>query len=63
MPPTELDLCQMTRKPTILVLGSTGQLGQLVVKELENTRDVEVRVTSRRKEEVERLRSEGRGAV
>ena len=52
-----------TCKPTILVLGSTGQLGQLVVKELENSQDVDVRVTSRRKEEVERLRSKGRDAV
>jgi NAD(P)H dehydrogenase (quinone) len=52
-----------TRKPTILVLGSTGQLGQLVVKELENSQDADVRVTSRRKEEVERLRSKGRDAV
>ena len=50
-------------KPTVLVLGSTGQVGQLVVKELANSQDVDLRLSSRRKEEVERLRSEGKDAV
>ena len=50
-------------KPTILVLGSTGQVGKLVVKELANSQDVDLRLSSRRKEEVERLRSEGKDAV
>ena len=50
-------------KPTVLVLGSTGQVGQLVVKELANSQDVDLRLSSRRNEEVERLRSEGKDAV
>jgi NAD(P)H dehydrogenase (quinone) len=51
------------KKPTVLVLGSTGQVGQLVVKELTNSDEVNVRVTSRRQADVERLRSEGKDAV
>jgi NAD(P)H dehydrogenase (quinone) len=50
-------------KPTVLVLGSTGQVGQLVVKELANNQDVNVRVTSRRKADVERLRAKGKDVV
>lgn len=51
-------------KPTVLVLGSTGQTGQLVVEELDRYPDaVRLRLCSRRREEVERLQSQGREAV
>lgn len=52
-----------SKKPTILVLGSSGQIGQLVVKELEQSSDVKLRLSSRRPQEVERLRGEGKEAV
>ena len=52
-----------TQKPTVLVLGSTGQVGQLVITELAGSEDVNVRLTSRRKPDVDRLRSEGKDAV
>lgn len=52
-----------TQKPTALVLGSSGQVGQLVVKELAGSKDVNVRLTSRRKPDVKRLRAEGKDAV
>ena len=51
------------QKPTVLILGSTGQVGRLVIKELADSQDVYVRVTSRRQADVERLRSEGKDAV
>jgi uncharacterized protein YbjT (DUF2867 family) len=51
------------QKPIVLVLGSTGQVGRLVIKELTDSQDVNVRVTSRRQADVERLRSEGKDAV
>ena len=50
-------------KPIVLVLGSSGQIGKLVVQELEQSPDVRVRLSSRRPEEVERLRGEGKEAV
>ena len=51
-------------KPTILVLGSTGQTGRLVVEELDRNPDaVQLRLCSRRREEVERLQSQGREVV
>src|SRR3954467_11754873 len=50
-------------KPTILVIGSSGQIGKLVVQELEQSPDVRVRLSSRRPEEVERQRGEGKEAV
>ena len=52
-----------TQKPTVLVLGSSGQVGQLVVKELAGSQDVNVRLTSRRKPDVNRWRGEGKDAV
>ena len=52
-----------SNKPTVLVLGSSGQIGQLVVKELEQSSDVNLRLSSRRPQEVERLRGEGKEAV
>jgi uncharacterized protein YbjT (DUF2867 family) len=51
-------------RPTILVLGSTGQTGRLVVEELERYPDAaQIRLCSRRCEEVKRLQSQGREAV
>lgn len=53
-----------TSAPTILVLGSTGQTGRLIVEELDrNPSGIQVRVCSRKKEQVEKMRSEGRDAV
>jgi len=51
------------QKPTVLVIGSTGQVGRLLVKELVQNSKVSVRITSRRKEDVERLREQGVDAV
>jgi NAD(P)H dehydrogenase (quinone) len=51
------------KKPTILVLGSSGQIGKLVVKELERFPGVHVRLSSRRPQDVERLRAEGKDAA
>lgn len=52
-----------SRKPIVLVLGSTGQIGQLIVKALSQTSDVQIRLTSRRSEQVEKFRSQGQDAV
>ncbi|KNG44706.1 hypothetical protein TW65_08462, partial [Stemphylium lycopersici] len=52
-----------TKKPTILVLGSTGQIGKQVVQDLTQSPDIHLRLSSRRTEEVERLRGEGKDAV
>ena len=52
-----------SNKPIVLVLGSSGQIGKLVVQGLEQSQDVRVRLSSRRPEEVERLRGEGKEAV
>ncbi|MDP9077723.1 MAG: NmrA family NAD(P)-binding protein [Bacteroidota bacterium] len=49
--------------PTVLVLGSTGQIGSLIVEKLEALGTVEVRVSSRRQEEVIRLAASGKNAV
>jgi len=53
----------ISKKPTVLVLGSTGQIGKMIVKELEQSADVQIRLSSRRLEEVERLQREGKDAV
>jgi NAD(P)H dehydrogenase (quinone) len=50
-------------KPIVLVLGSTGQVGKLIVEALSHTKEVQVRVTSRRSEQVEALRQQGQDAV
>lgn len=53
-----------TDLPTVLVLGSTGQVGGLIVKDFAaNPGRVNLRVTSRRQAEVDKLRSEGKDAV
>ena len=51
------------KRTTVLVLGSTGQIGNLVVNNLNKNEDIQVRITSRRKQDVERLMSEGKNAV
>src|SRR5688500_18855320 len=48
-----------SQNPTILVLGASGTIGQQVVKELEG-KSVNVRITSRKQEVVEQLRSKGK---
>src|ERR1700756_3124870 len=52
-----------TNKPTILVTGSSGQIGRHIVKNLERTQDVSIRLSSRREAEVQRLKSDGKEAV
>lgn len=52
-----------SEKPTILVLGSTGQIGNLVVKYLEQHDDIQLRLCSRRPEAVEEFRKQGKEAV
>jgi len=51
------------KKPTVLVLGSTGQIGKLVVQHLEQSSEVHLRLSSRSLEKAERLRAEGNEAV
>jgi len=50
-------------KPTVLILGSSGQIGGLIVSKLTANEDVSVRVSSRRSDEVERLKASGLDAV
>jgi uncharacterized protein YbjT (DUF2867 family) len=52
-------------KPRVLVIGSSGQIGKKVVSNLEGDLDVDVdvRITSRRLEEVHRLSGEGKDIV
>jgi NAD(P)H dehydrogenase (quinone) len=51
-------------KPVVLVFGTTGQTGQLIVKEFDHDpAGVHVRLAARKPEQVERLRAEGRDAV
>jgi uncharacterized protein YbjT (DUF2867 family) len=52
------------RKPTVLVLGATGQTGRLIIEEFDrDPGGVNVRLAARRPEQVERLKAEGRDAV
>jgi NAD(P)H dehydrogenase (quinone) len=53
----------MNPKPVVLVLGSTGQVGKLIVEDLSQTSEVQVRVSSRRLDQVETLRQQGKDAV
>lgn len=48
-----------SNKPTILVLGASGQIGSLIVNNLHTLDGVNVRVTSRHPQEVERLKANG----
>ncbi|OQV12740.1 hypothetical protein BV898_12971 [Hypsibius exemplaris] len=51
-------------KPTVLIIGSTGKIGQLVVKELEqHAKILTVRLSARKKEQVDKWKKEGRDAV
>ncbi|WP_434388541.1 NmrA family NAD(P)-binding protein [Melittangium boletus] len=50
------------RLPTVLVIGSSGTVGQHLLKELEGT-SVNVRIASRKQDVVERLRAEGKESV
>jgi uncharacterized protein YbjT (DUF2867 family) len=50
-------------KARVLVIGSSGQIGKKVVSNLEGSLDVDVRITSRRLEEVHRLSGEGKDIV
>ncbi|KAF2852973.1 NmrA family protein [Plenodomus tracheiphilus IPT5] len=52
-----------SKKPTVLVLGSTGQIGKLIVQELAHSSDVHLRLSARRPEKVEEMRKEGKKAV
>ena len=50
-------------KPTILIIGATGQIGQLVVEELSQKENVQIRLSSRRQEQVEAWKDKGKEAV
>lgn len=52
-----------SKKPIVLVLGSTGQVGKLIVEALNDALEVQVRLTSRRLEQVEALRAQGKDSV
>lgn len=51
------------RKTKVLVLGSSGQVGGKTAAILDESPEIDVRITSRKKEEVERLRLLGKDAV
>lgn len=50
------------QNPTILVLGASGTIGKQVVKELEG-KPINVRITSRKHEQVEKLCGEGKNCM
>jgi NAD(P)H dehydrogenase (quinone) len=50
-------------KPRVLVLGATGQIGSLIVKKLREDDSIQLRVTSRRQDEVQGLKDAGGDAV
>jgi NAD(P)H dehydrogenase (quinone) len=53
----------MTKKPIVLVLGSTGQIGKIIVNHLIKDKSVSLRVTTRRKEQVQELKEKYGDAV
>ena len=55
-------MMEKNQNPTVLVLGASGTVGKQVVKELED-KAVKVRITSRKHDVVEQLRSEGKDCV
>lgn len=60
----EVTMSNTTETATVLVIGATGQTGRLIVQELERDPGAtQVRISSRRKDQVEQLRTEGRDAV
>jgi uncharacterized protein YbjT (DUF2867 family) len=58
-----VNMSAQPHKPTALIIGSTGQVGRKIINQLDGTPEVNIRLTSRRSEEVSRLRSEGRDVV
>jgi NAD(P)H dehydrogenase (quinone) len=54
---------QIASKPRVLILGSTGRIGSKVIAELERTDSVEVVYSSRKLEQVEAWRRNGKEAV
>jgi NAD(P)H dehydrogenase (quinone) len=54
----------LLHKPTVLVLGSTGQTGRLIIEELNREPDsIHLRLSSRKREEAARLCADGQEAV
>jgi NAD(P)H dehydrogenase (quinone) len=54
----------MHQKPTILILGSTGQIGRFILEYLKREPDaVHIRVTARRPEQIAGFRKQGQDAV
>src|SRR5271163_4286904 len=58
-----VNMSAQPHKPTALIIGSTGQVGRKIINQLDSRPEVNIRLTSRRPEEVSRLRSEGRDVV
>lgn len=46
----------MSSKPVVLLLGATGQIGSLIAKQLQDNPSIELRVVSRRQEQVGNLK-------
>jgi NAD(P)H dehydrogenase (quinone) len=54
----------MLQKPTVLILGSTGQIGRFILEYLKREPDaVHIRVTARRPEQVTTFQQQGQDAV
>ncbi len=54
----------MLKKPTVLILGSTGQIGRFILEYLKREPDtVHIRVTARRPEQVATFQQQGQDAV
>ncbi len=53
----------MLQKPTVLILGATGQIGRFILEYLKREPDaVHIRVTARRPEQVARFQQQGQDA-
>ena len=50
-------------KKVVMVLGATGQVGGLLANELKDNASVQVRVTTRRKEQIDALKKQYGEAV
>src|SRR5580700_9135425 len=50
-------------KRTVMILGATGQVGGLLAKELKDSSSLQVKVTTRRKEQIEALQKQYGDAV
>lgn len=54
----------MLQKPTVLILGATGQIGRFIIEYLKREPDaVHIRVTARRPEQVATFQQQGQDAV